>query len=258
LSATSIERSSAHRTPSRLEVWVRGVPTRLASARWPVAVTGLVVVGAATWWVTNSSIFDLRELRVEGNVHLTKAQVARVGHLTHKTNVLWTLPGTIERTLETHPWIKEAHVSRTLPSALTVTITERRAVATLPGSGSVLAPDGQVLGKKGAHKRLPVIEPESSGHSTATGTQSGEALAVARAMPTQLRQLVDQITVGRGGLIALHLRDGTRVNYGDGSRAREKAAVLKAVLSWAERNGTAPSIIDVSVPGAPTLIPAHP
>jgi cell division septal protein FtsQ len=237
------------------ERWARGFAARFATARWPVAVAGVVVLGAATWWVTNSAIFNLRALEIRGNVHLSKTQVARIGDLTDEVNVLWTLPGTIERRLESHPRIKEAHVSRTLPSTLTVVVKERRGVAVLPESGAILGPDGKVLGTKKQTGELPVI----STTPTVGGQEkplARDGLAVARAMPTKLRRQVQDITVGAMGRIELHLRNGTLVVYGDGSQMALKAGVLASVLAWSERTGTKPKSIDVSVPTAPTLIPS--
>ena len=248
--------SSSARTV--LDRWARGIGTWLATARWPIAVAGFVVVAAAAWWVTNSAIFDLRTIQIEGNAHLSKAQVARVGELTSNVNVLWTLPGTIERRLERHPWIKEAYVSRTLPSAVIVVIRERHPVAVLPGSGTVLAPDGKILGKKTEPKALPAISIAELSTGPGPPGLSKSGLAVARTMPEGLRRLVEGISIGETGLIELRLRDGTRVLYGNRSEMRVKAAVLRAILRWAARNAVGTNTIDVSVPAAPSVVPAAP
>ncbi len=237
------------------EQLLRGMTTRLATARWPIALVGLAVLSVATWWVTNSAIFDLRSLHIRGNVHLTKGQVAKVGDLTAQVNVLWTMPGTIERRLERHPWIREAHVSRTLPSALTVVIKERRPVAVLPDEGAVVAPDGKVLGKNERGGGLPMISAAvPAGGDETVLSQTG--LAVARTIPAKVRRLIQDITISETGRVQLRLRDGTVVVYGDPSDMRLKSAVLQAILRWTTSTGTTPKTIDVSVPGAPTLVPA--
>ncbi|HEX2266693.1 MAG TPA: FtsQ-type POTRA domain-containing protein [Actinomycetota bacterium] len=235
---------------------VRDLTTRFATARWPAALVGLVVLGAAAWWVTNSAIFNLRTLEIRGNAHLTKAHVARVGDLTGEVNVLWTLPGTIERRLESHPRIREAHVSRTLPSTLTVVIKERRPVAVLPESGAIVGPDGKVLGTKKQGGALPLIS-TTPGVGGQGKILAEDGLAVARAMPPKLRSLVQDITVGDAEGIQLRLRDGTVVTYGDRSEMALKAAVLRSVLQWSESTGTNAKSIDVSVPTAPTVVPTE-
>lgn len=250
--------TSSDNVSSRVRVlserWLGSIAARLTMARWPVAVVGLMILGVTTWWVTNSAIFDLQTLYIRGNVQLTKAQVARLGDLTSEVNVLWTLPGSIERRLQGHPLIREANVSRTLPSGLTVVIRERRPVAVLPGTGAVLAPDGKVVGKKARSDGLPVI-------STAVSTDGGgrglsaDGLAVARSIPGKLRRLIEDITVDQAGLIELRLRDGTVVMYGDRSDIKVKSAVLGAILQWTARTGTTAKTIDVSAPGAPRLVP---
>lgn len=249
MSATSSESVSS---VNRIENWIQSVAAKLATARWPTAMVGLLVLAAATWWVTNSALFDLRTIRVEGNDHLSRRQVVKLGGLTGDVNVLWTLPSTIERRLERHPWIKEAHVSRLLPSALSVIVVERRPLAVLPDSGIVLAPDGRVLGKERRTKALPVVSADGP-----TARSPSGALAVAKTLPRPLRKEVEHITVGGGGLIELLLRDGTRVIYGSRTEMRLKAAVLRAMLEWADKNQLATRTLDISVPTAPTLIPAE-
>ena len=256
MSATSNHNVSSSAVGTVLDRWARGVATRLSTARWPMALVGFPVVAAATWWVTNSAIFDLRAIHIEGNRHLSKAQVARVGQLTSNVNVLWTLPGTIERRLERHPWIKQAHVSRTLPSALTVVIRERRPVAVLPASGAVLAPDGKVLGRRRETEALPAISAQTLPIQGGATAESNNGLAVARTMPAPLRRLVEDISMGENGRIELRLRDGTRVLYGERSEMRVKAAVLRAILQWAARNEVEAKTIDVSVPATPSLVPS--
>jgi cell division protein FtsQ len=254
LSAISTEHISSQ-SRMLLDGRLRRVATRVSAARWPVALMGLIVVGAAAWWVTNSTIFDLRSLRIEGSAHLTRGQVIKAGKLTRGVNVLWTMPRTIERRLERHPWIKEAHVSRTLPSSLTVVIKERRPVAVFPRTKSLLSPDGEVLGKAKVLKHLPLIETATSALPLTRAHLEGEGVAVAKALRGELLPAVDRIDVGKDGNVELQLRGGTHVMWGDVSQLRAKAAVLRALLSWTTRNHTPALTLDVSVPGAPTLVP---
>ena len=257
LSAISIERVSS-RTVDALKRWGARLGHSVSSARWPAAVTGLLIVGAATWWVTHSAIFDLRTLRISGNSHLTKKQVARLGGLTRELNVLWTPPGRIERQLESHPWIKHARVSRVLPSALTVVITERRPVAVDPASSAVVAPDGTVLTKERHPAALPLIQtpqgisPDSAHRLTANG------VLVARALSRTVLSRVDRIVVSPIGDVELLLKSGTTVVYGQPAEAEVKAAVLEAMLGWSFRNHARARSIDVSVPAVPTMVPMQP
>ena len=257
MSAISIERVS-NRTLEALKRWGARLGHGVSSARWPAAIAGLLIVGAATWWVTHSAIFDLRTLRVSGNVHLTKKEVARLGGLTRELNVLWTPPGRIERQLESHPWIKRARVSRMLPSTLTVDITERRPVAVDPASSALVAPDGTVLTKEHHRSAIPLIETPQGITPDMTHRLTANGVLVARALSRTVLSRVDRIVVSPVGDVELLLKSGTTVVYGQPAETRVKAAVLEAMLGWSFRNHARASSIDVSVPAVPTMVPIQP
>jgi cell division protein FtsQ len=242
LSATSIPRAEP------LPLAIPGIAR--AWVRWVGLVCGLTMLAGAGWWVTNSTVFDVRSVEVTGNHHLSANEVAHVAAVGEGTNVLWLSAGTIERRLEADPWVLRATVSRTLPSTVTIQIEERTAVAVTGSSRpKLVAGDGVILGPAPRGSRLPVV---GGARSSLAGSPE---LAVAATLPRRMRAIVASIGTDSGGELVLTLRDGVQVRYGDATQAPQKADALQAVLGWAVRNAMHPQYIDVRAPSMPALLP---
>ena len=225
-----------------------------------MGVAGILAVLACGWWVTSSRIFELRNLHVAGNAHLAPGQIARLAGLSDTTNVFWFSSSRAERRLESSPWVLSARVSRTLPSEVSIVVREREPVAVVSegvGPRLLVAADGTILGPAGRMRGLPLI--------LTTVRQAGPRrwidahtpqLILASELPASARSVIASIDVGSDGQAALSLRGEVPVVFGDLTQVDAKGQSLVAVLSWAERKGVHPASIDVSVPGAPALVPA--
>jgi cell division protein FtsQ len=212
-----------------------------------------VVLGAGAW-VSNSPVFDLRNLKVDGNAHLSVAQVARLSGLTGQSNVLWLRSGSIERRLVRDPWVLHATVTRHLPSGMTIEIVERVPAAVTAGDPAMLvAGDGTVLGRATSTTELPLIVPPSGGITVGERLPVSTELAILAALPDSLRPLVTTVTRKADGSLALLMRDGVTVYYGDASAVAAKAEAFHAVLAWAIRSHVHPLYVDVRAPGAPAI-----
>jgi cell division protein FtsQ len=230
-------------------------PTRTGrrAGRWAVLIVGAAIVVGAGWWVTNSPVFDMHSLKVEGGRHLSASQVRELSGLGERSNVLWLDAGAVESRLEQDPWVREAVVKRRLPSGITIHITERAAVAVVgKDPAMVVAVDGTVLGVAPSSIRLPMVEmdaPLAIGERITVGPE----LAAVGALPGSLRPRVKAMARDAAGALILLMRSGMTVFYGDASDPQAKAIALRAVLAWAERHGVHPTYVDVRAPAAPAL-----
>lgn len=225
---------------------------------WFLAATFVALVGAAGWWVTHSAIFQARTITVSGNHRLTDGQITGLGGVGKRTNVLWFSPGAVEDRLESSPWIGTAQVSRTLPSTVTITVTELSALAMLDtGAGRyLLAADGTVLGPATGRATLPVIHLAGARVRVAEPVGgAGESIRALAALPRDVRSRVDRVDTEPDGNLALVLAGGIRVVYGDGSEAAAKGEALAAILEWAGRTGVSLASVDVRVPATPVATP---
>jgi len=228
---------------------------RIGSKGLAAILAGLVVIVTATWWVTNSPLFDMRTLRITGTHHLSTSAVAREAGLDGRTNVLWLSAGAVANRLRSDPWILSAHVSRLLPATVEVVIRERTPVAIVSGQSLLVAADGTVLGPAGGRSDLPLIDVPAV--SVGGRVPSGlPGLAVARTLPPEMRGLVQQVSQDATVGLTLLLRDGAKAVYGDSTQAAAKAASLEAVMSWAEAHNVRPASIDVRSPDVPALRPS--
>jgi cell division protein FtsQ len=252
---------------SAISTWhpARGVPApavdslvipspRSRGGRWFVLVLAVAVVLGAGAWVSNSPVFDLRSLKIDGNTHLTVTQVARLSGLTAQSNVLWMQAGSIEQRLAANPWVLHATVSRHLPSDITIEIIERAPAAVTAGDTPMLvAGDGTVLGRATPTTELPLIVPPAGGVKVGERLPVSTELAILAVLPDSLRPMVTTVTRKGDGSLALMMRDGVTVYYGDASDVEAKAEALHAVLAWAIRSHVHPVYVDVRAPGAPAI-----
>jgi cell division protein FtsQ len=219
-----------------------------------VLALGIAVVLGAGGWVSNSPVFDLRNLEIDGNAHLTVTHVARLSGLTSHSNVLWTSARAIEQRLESDPWVLRATVTRHLPSGISIDVTERAPAAVTAGDHPMLvAGDGTVLGRATPATELPLIVPPPGGVTVGERLGVSTELGILAVLPQSLRPLVTTVTREGDGSLALLMRDGITVYYGDDSDVDAKADALRAVLAWAIRSHVHPVYVDVRAPAAPAI-----
>jgi cell division protein FtsQ len=114
-------------------------PPRSASS-WlsavKLAVGGLLVVGLTGlmfWTVYRYALttprFAIQNVEVIGNQRLSRAKVAEIAGVRVGQNIFATDTATLQRRLLDEPWIRTAQVTRDIPNALQVKITEHEAAA---------------------------------------------------------------------------------------------------------------------------------
>ncbi|MBI9090429.1 MAG: FtsQ-type POTRA domain-containing protein [Desulfobacterium sp.] len=79
--------------------------------------------------VTQSSYFGLKTINVSGTNTLDRAEVLSQAEIAEGDNVLGINLNTVRLKLIAHPWIRDAAVSRQIPSTLSITVVEEQAVA---------------------------------------------------------------------------------------------------------------------------------
>lgn len=93
--------------------------------RFYIIMTILVLV-IAFLLLSLSSIFTVDSIEVRGNQHYTAEEIINMGHAVPGRNLIYDLnKKEIEDYLEQNPYIKNATVSRKIPSTMVIRVTER-------------------------------------------------------------------------------------------------------------------------------------
>jgi cell division septal protein FtsQ len=216
----------------------------VSRVRGVAMAAGVLVLGTAPWWgpslLRRFSFFAVRRVEVVGARYLAPARVVAAMGLKVDASV-WTSLATLERRVAAMPGVEAVKISRRLPSALRVEVTEVAPVALAAGpSGLVpLGRDGRPLPYDPA--RTPVDAPVVR-HADA---QVLEALEVVRVSDPGLFAAVTTARVERagGGEVVLELERG-RLRLGtpvDPAVVRAVAAVARDLEQvgrpWRELDG---------------------
>lgn len=221
--------------------------------RWvrPLVIVGVVAALCGGMVAASfTPIFAAEQVLVLGTDHLRAAQVRRISGLSVGTNVLHVdLDAAITR-LERHGWIAHASARRELPGTIVVEIRERIPVATVISDDrlALLMGDGTLIEGR-LRSRLPRIL-FRNGAGTARSLKAA-ALAL-RTLSAPVRKQVSAASIRPDGSLVLHLRRGAWVVFGPPVELAPKARALAELLRWADDQAIRLTMLDVTVPQAPT------
>ena len=87
----------------------------------------VLILGILFLILSLSSIFTVDSIEVRGNSHYTAEEIINMGHAVPGRNLIYNLnKQEIEEYLLQNPYIKEARVTRKLPSTMVIKVTERQ------------------------------------------------------------------------------------------------------------------------------------
>lgn len=116
---------------------------------WIIAILILSLLlvgnGLVIHWILTTDQFSIAKVRIEGEIKHTKSSAIQDA-LTQQMNGNFFVLNLekIRSSLESLPWIAEAHVRRVWPLALNLWLQERAALARW-GDNSLISPDGKVF-----------------------------------------------------------------------------------------------------------------
>jgi len=224
------------------------------------AGTGYAVSRAAVWG-RRSEEFLVSRVDVRGNVVLTPEEVLKAADLEMGAKLLCVRIAEIEATLESHPRIERAQVTRALPDRVVIGIGEKLPIAllgTAAGGFVELAGDGTALpnAERSCLVDLPVIT-GVCGEPTAGETFDSPEVRAALSVMEDAERIAPGITsefsemkVAPGsGLVLYTVADGAEVRFGSGAHNNRDLARLAAVLSHLRGHDEAARGIDMRFEG---------
>ena len=237
---------------------------------WRPAVIVLAAVAliAGGLLLSRSSFAHARGIEVSGTDHLSRSDVVGLAAVSKATNVFWLDEGSIERSLETHPWVADAEIDVALPATIRIEILERIPVAAVSDglARTLVAADGTPLGTASGIRDLPTIHlPMVAGVDGRAWPQGvsaiphgarpsprGAAVALG-AMSPALRADVVSVRIFLDGTMTLRLDSGLHVRYGEPAAPTAKAQTLERILAWGRATGEAIANVNVASPRTPAV-----
>ncbi|WP_419742034.1 cell division protein FtsQ/DivIB [Paraclostridium dentum] len=109
----------------------------------------------------SSSIFELKQIDVDGNSKITKSDIIKIGDIETGKNIFKYNLNDVEKKLLVNPYIKYVKVSRKFPDKLVITIKENSEYAIIKEGASYIyiGESGLVLSEKKdiKNKNIPLV-----------------------------------------------------------------------------------------------------
>lgn len=212
---------------------------------------GLVgVLAGVTWWAWDAGHLDTREVVVSGTVRVPAEQVSGLAADAVGTPLVAVDVGEIADRVRELPLVLDVDVQRHWPRTLDVVVTERVAVAAVPGAGGgydVVDDEGVVLASSPEPPpEVPLLRVDVERDGTDT---LAAARTVLSALPLELQQRTSDLSATSPADVRLVV-DGHEVRWGTAADSPRKAEVLVGLMSSVP--GT---VYDVSAPAAPAVVP---
>jgi cell division protein FtsQ len=228
--------------------------SRKATVAGAVLLT-LVVLGGLFLWLRDSGLVGVREVEITG---VTGAQGPEIRDaLTEAARDMTTLhvrEDSLRDAVQAYPVVRELHADADFPHRLRITVNSYDPIGAVDigGRAVAIARDGTVLDGTPT-KGLAVIAASGSAAGTKiTGAEATRLVRLLAAAPGPMRSRVARAYKGPNGL-AVELRDGPRLDFGDLGRVDAKWLAAAAVLADADSQGA--SYIDVRLPERPVAGP---
>lgn len=221
--------------------------------RWIIGGSSvLALIVALILVLTFSPVLAIKSVEVKGN-KLVSGDVLR-SELAPLLGVPLSQVGSgrVLGLLKGEPAIADVVIQAEAPGTLHVQVVEYEPVAVLQEGSkfSLVGADGRVLvplAKRGAVK-LPVIKGNGA---TADPKVFAVVTKVLSELPEDLLAKVDHASAESRDFVELKLTNGRSVVWGDGSRGRDKALVLEALLGVKDKSKKPVRVYDVSSPDHP-------
>ena len=212
----------------------------------------LVAAGGGTgWWAWDAGHLDTRQVLVTGTTRVDAAQVEAIATQASLGRPLPAVDvGAVHDQVAAMPLVLGVAVERRWPRTLAVVITERVAVAAVPGAGGgvdVVDSHGVVLASQpDPPPGIPLlrVDVERDGADTLAA-----ARAVLAALPVSLQQRTGEVSATSPADVRLVV-DGKQVRWGTAADSARKVEVLTGLMA-----SVPGSVYDVSAPSAPAVTP---
>jgi cell division protein FtsQ len=219
-----------------------------------VLSASVAVAWGARRYIMTSPRFSIRTVLVDGNQRMSAEDIASAGGVSVGKNIFALDLESAGTSITNAPWVEKASVTRTLPSTVRITVTEREAwaMAAIGGELYLVTRDGDPFKRAadGDPIDLPVvtgITPEK-----VASDRPGVVSALRRTLDVvedmdragiSKRYPIQEVHLERDGTIVMTIgKDGVSIYLGQ-TRFREKIEQAQRVLNELSKRKATPSVI---------------
>ena len=216
---------------------------------WFVAAIAVAVTSGLAWLVGWSELTTLETVRIDGADTALAEQVSAIAEAPIGEQLIWADTDAMSARVGQLAELASVSVHRSWPRTLVISVRQRVAAAALSDGGSWWLVDGSGVMFGRTEDRpddLPVLD-APGGDEAATTRAAG--VAVLTSLPSQVHELVVEVSAHSAADVRLQLRGGATVLWGGPGDDAEKAAVVLALL------GEDATTYDVSAPNRPAITP---
>jgi cell division septal protein FtsQ len=190
------------------------INTVLRLVMWiSLGVSGLLISVCAAAYLSNSALFHVRHIDIQGNAKVKTDEVLTLLDIEQGDNILsWNMQDARKR-LQNHPWIKDVRISRNfVPTSVEVRIVEHRPKATLflKDRPYLISEDGVVFASAtDTYYGLKVSAREYTRQDMKQGLDQtvNNALTASELVRSKGLQ-VEEALIEQGGLMDIRLKNG--------------------------------------------------
>lgn len=188
-----------------------------------VVVVGLIAVAYL------SPLMSVRSVAVTGARTVSADEIRSAAAISQGTPLLQVDTMAAARRISVIPRIKQARVSRSYPSSLDISVTERVPVVSY-GSGAdrkMVDDSGFLFPPVAGDAKVPVL---ATGHPGPSDAATRAAVTVIAGLPAEIRDHVLTVTADSPVNVVLRLDGNRTVDWGDADRTAQKATTLHYLL----------------------------
>lgn len=222
----------------------RSFPTRRAGIFALIITTSLLILLKVATWLNAQELFSLKNIKMEGNRFVKRHELLSLVKIEPSVSLLEYDTRKIAAQVEQHPLIRQALVSRSLPSSLVIKVQEKEPIAILNNS-KLLALDekGQPMPMSRTEMFFdyPIISniklPEKDSEKNHELNQVIDFLNFTKLKHFALYSEISEVSYSNNTGIYFYLNEGiTPVIWGNGNLQKKSANLLKVLTLLKSEN----------------------
>ena len=203
----------------------------------------VVIFASIIVFAFNSSVFDIKELKIDGNKQLKKEIILKNSKIKKNTNIFKIRSQQVKNNIENNPFIKSTHIKRKLPNIIQIDVIERKKTFLFKSTSIFLAVDEEgviveVLEKR--DKKLPLIKGFSTDfvelRKNVFNNKENTNLKVfiSEAEKNKILTKIDEVDKDFANEVSIQLNSGISVAFGTLDNVKYKLSLLKEILEDVE------------------------